>query len=242
MLRRRSCGRLWNRQIRPQISSILIPVDGRPGTSLCVPLPVRQRDAQSLAAAVFCDPPTSPLCFVWGGVSPAESCVRRAPLRFLLLPTIISFPSYQRSELFGGRGGRGGRGVASHARADSIQWDITCFYYSRRGVAHEHKSSRVLAYCTRAHQTHRGTASRHVECRLALCRDPPASAARPAGGAARTSLGAMAACTTSRSGRDSSLKGGEQCISPKFSTMCDTAASTNSAPLCCGPGREGGGG
>ena len=28
----------------------------------------------------FCDPPTSPLCFVWGGVSPAESCVRGAPL------------------------------------------------------------------------------------------------------------------------------------------------------------------
>ena len=31
-----------------------------------------------------------------GGASPAESCVRRAPLCFLLLPTIISFPSYQR--------------------------------------------------------------------------------------------------------------------------------------------------
>ena len=54
------------------------------------------RLTQSLAAAVFCDPPTSPLCFVWGGASPAESCVRRAPLCFLLLPTIISFPSYQR--------------------------------------------------------------------------------------------------------------------------------------------------
>ena len=66
-------------------------------TSLCVPLAVRQRDALSLAAAVFCDPPTSPLCFVWGGASPAESCVRRAPLCFLLLPTIISFPSYQRT-------------------------------------------------------------------------------------------------------------------------------------------------
>ena len=30
-----------------------------------------------------------------GGASPAESCVRRAPLCFLLLPTIISFPSYR---------------------------------------------------------------------------------------------------------------------------------------------------
>ena len=41
----------------------------------------------------FCDPPISPLCFVWGGASSAESCVRRAPLCFLLLPTIISFHS-----------------------------------------------------------------------------------------------------------------------------------------------------
>ena len=95
-LRRRSCGRLWNRQIRPQISSILIPVDGRPDVPLCSSPRPPARDALSLAAAVFCDPPTSPLCFVWGGASPAESCVRRAPLCFLLLPTIISFPSYQR--------------------------------------------------------------------------------------------------------------------------------------------------
>ena len=39
---------------------------------------------------MFCDPPTSPLCFVWGGASPAESCVRRAPLCLLLLPTLSS--------------------------------------------------------------------------------------------------------------------------------------------------------
>ena len=43
----------------------------------------------------------SPLCFVWGGASPAESCVRRAPLCFLLLPTIISFPPYQRKGILG---------------------------------------------------------------------------------------------------------------------------------------------
>ena len=55
--------RLLNQQIPPHLSSTLIPVDGRPyRTSLCVPLPVRQRDAQSLAAAVFCEQYTSSCC------------------------------------------------------------------------------------------------------------------------------------------------------------------------------------
>jgi len=97
VLRRRSCGRLWNRQIRPQISSILIPVDGRPYV-LCVPLAVRQRDALLLAAPHFSvTHPPLPCVLSGEGLSPAESCVRRAALCFLLLPTIISFPSYQRS-------------------------------------------------------------------------------------------------------------------------------------------------
>ena len=52
----------------------------------------------------FCDPPTSPLCFVWGGVSPAESCVRGAPLCEYSLHTSRTRstrewgnPSYQRN-------------------------------------------------------------------------------------------------------------------------------------------------
>jgi len=55
VLRRRSCGRLWNRRIRSEARSH--PEYSHPSgrTSLCVPLPVRQRDALSLAAAVFCD-------------------------------------------------------------------------------------------------------------------------------------------------------------------------------------------
>ena len=51
MLRRRSFGRLLNQQIRPHLSSTLIPVDGRPyRTSLCVPLPVPRPPARRSVA------------------------------------------------------------------------------------------------------------------------------------------------------------------------------------------------
>ena len=63
------------------------------------------------AAAVFCDPPTSPSCVLSGGGLLLRSpCVRRAPLCFLLLlrcerglysknsSTPFSFPSYQREK------------------------------------------------------------------------------------------------------------------------------------------------
>ena len=46
----------------------------------------------------FCDPPTSPLCFVWGrGFSCGVVRARGSSLR--ILPTYISYPFYQRTQL-----------------------------------------------------------------------------------------------------------------------------------------------
>ena len=61
--------------------------------SLCSPRPPAWR-SQPLAAAVFCDPPTSPLCFVWRGFSCGVVRARGSSLR--ILPTYISYPFYQR--------------------------------------------------------------------------------------------------------------------------------------------------
>ena len=76
----------------------------------------------------FCDPPTSPLCFVWGGVSPAESCVRGAPLCEYSLHT-----SRTRST----REGRARqRGLDIRTPPSGVGDEMKCCPSARKGIGH----------------------------------------------------------------------------------------------------------